>query len=526
MKTPSGYRNIEDIRAGDKVLSYNEHTKRLEVQTVAQTFIRKTDRIYTLVYDTGTKLQTTATHPFYIEGKGWVKAADLHIGDDSLLSREVSQLDVYGGARLQNVSYRQSKQGVIVGITVEDRAETVYNFEVNETHTYLVGESDVVVHNSPPEYREMPTIVVRGERMPAEASMVQAGGGKWHIGERLSNLFNGDCFMCTSGQEALTDLINHSNSEVYIRLPDGSSVERVGGREQIVLRGSDGKVIMKLSGNADLQHLIENSGGTSQINETKGTMNLVENAVSTYYSRFKGQGGQAEARNEYDSGSFNYARINQVLTDYDAIDTIAEAHLRYGDSFREHLPLDLQDRAIINSKGEADLRGLECAASSTVHYLKSLGIIRPDMSRAEVERAYTNMHSNPGKDPNLDRPNTISSEFDSNLRFKKPGVNKETAAAWANTLRDNDWAKLTGASNYNYTGVSVPRSEVLQTIQNGELLRMTKDAGTAATHFVAGKGSSDGFITYDDSLFAKESDPTKLTKKFSDFWKIERTRRK
>jgi hypothetical protein len=148
VKTPSGYRNIEDISAGDKVLSYNETTKRLEVQTVAQTFIRKTDRIYTLVYDTGTKLQTTATHPFYIEGKGWVKAADLLIGDDSLLAGEVSPLDIYGGARLQNVSYRQSKQGVIVGITVEERPETVYNFEVNETHTYLVGESDVVVHNA------------------------------------------------------------------------------------------------------------------------------------------------------------------------------------------------------------------------------------------------------------------------------------------------------------------------------------------------------------------------------------------
>lgn len=148
MKTPSGYRNIEELRAGDEVLSYNEHTKRLEVQTVAQTFIRKTDRVYTLVYDTGTKLQTTATHPFYIEGKGWVKAADLHIGDDSLLAGEVSPLDIYGGARLQNVSYRQSKQGVIVGITVEERPETVYNFEVNETHTYLVGESDVVVHNA------------------------------------------------------------------------------------------------------------------------------------------------------------------------------------------------------------------------------------------------------------------------------------------------------------------------------------------------------------------------------------------
>lgn len=148
MKTPNGYRNIEDIRAGDKVLSYNEKTKLLEVQTVAQTFIRKTDRIYTLVYDTGTKLQTTATHPFYIEGKGWVKAADLHVGDDSLLAGEVSPLDVYGGARLQNVSYRQSQRGVIVGITVEERAETVYNFEVKETHTYLVGESDVVVHNA------------------------------------------------------------------------------------------------------------------------------------------------------------------------------------------------------------------------------------------------------------------------------------------------------------------------------------------------------------------------------------------
>jgi hypothetical protein len=173
VKTPSGYRNIEDIRAGDKVLSYNERTKRLEVQTVAQTFIRKTDRIYTLVYTTGTKLQTTATYPFYMEGKGWVKAADLHI-------------DVYGGARLQSVSYRQSKQGVIVSITVEERAETVYNFEVNETHTYLVGESDVVVHNAQGYEAEQTSEALK------EAGSYEKSGIIDSIGQCFKNWWNSD----------------------------------------------------------------------------------------------------------------------------------------------------------------------------------------------------------------------------------------------------------------------------------------------------------------------------------------------
>jgi len=48
----------------------------------------------------------------------------------------------FSGACLQTVSYRQSQQGVIVVITIEEGHETAYRFEANGTHTFLVGENE------------------------------------------------------------------------------------------------------------------------------------------------------------------------------------------------------------------------------------------------------------------------------------------------------------------------------------------------------------------------------------------------
>lgn len=64
---------------------------------------------------------------FTIENTQWTQAKD-QVSGDMALSAE--------GARLQ-----------IVSIDIDDRAETVYNFEVEEYHTYFVGEVGVWVHN-------------------------------------------------------------------------------------------------------------------------------------------------------------------------------------------------------------------------------------------------------------------------------------------------------------------------------------------------------------------------------------------
>ena len=109
------------------MLSYNEKTGEREFKRVTNTFVRQADVIYTISYEDGSVFETTWNHPFYIEGKGFIQAKDLKSGQLSHTS--------------------QSRLLRITNIENESRMETVYNFEVDENHTYYVGKSGVLVHN-------------------------------------------------------------------------------------------------------------------------------------------------------------------------------------------------------------------------------------------------------------------------------------------------------------------------------------------------------------------------------------------
>jgi hypothetical protein len=73
-------------------------------------------------------IETTIEHPFWVVGKGWVEARVLEVGDllwtlngDSVL---IDRIDYQAG----NFS--------------------VYNFEVEDSHTYFVSQEQILVHNS------------------------------------------------------------------------------------------------------------------------------------------------------------------------------------------------------------------------------------------------------------------------------------------------------------------------------------------------------------------------------------------
>ncbi|MBX7059739.1 MAG: HINT domain-containing protein [Leptospirales bacterium] len=118
---------MQEIVPGDIVLSYNEQTQAVEPKRVVQTFVRQTDRIYRAHYSNGAEFETTFNHVFYVEGEGWVQAKQLRAGDVSLLAS--------GGQQL------------ISGVNAEARYETVYNFEVQDNHTYFVGRDAALMHN-------------------------------------------------------------------------------------------------------------------------------------------------------------------------------------------------------------------------------------------------------------------------------------------------------------------------------------------------------------------------------------------
>ena len=76
------------------------------------------------------EIETTPTHPFWVIGKGWVAAGDMEVGDKVYLysgeGREIKELK----------------------FEYLDSPIKVYNFEVEDWHTYFVSEHDVFVHNS------------------------------------------------------------------------------------------------------------------------------------------------------------------------------------------------------------------------------------------------------------------------------------------------------------------------------------------------------------------------------------------
>ena len=112
--------------SGDSVYSYNMEKNTVELSKVVKSFERKTQEIYELTTD-NQRIFVTAEHPFYVEGKGWVKVKDLQPG-----------------------MVLKTKDGSIEHVTssvLEKHPETVYNIEVEGNHNYFVTNSNILVHN-------------------------------------------------------------------------------------------------------------------------------------------------------------------------------------------------------------------------------------------------------------------------------------------------------------------------------------------------------------------------------------------
>ena len=127
IQTIHGQKSIEEIKAGDLVLSWNQRSGVKSYNKVNQTFIREANEIYTIRYSNGAAIQTTWSHRFWINEKGWVEAKDLKPGNRSPMATGASQQ--------------------IESVTVKPGEETVYNFSVENDETYFAGDDGVLVHN-------------------------------------------------------------------------------------------------------------------------------------------------------------------------------------------------------------------------------------------------------------------------------------------------------------------------------------------------------------------------------------------
>ena len=126
--TEDGQEPIEEIEVGDKVLSENELTGEVAVKTVTETYVNETDELIHIGVN-GETISATPTHPFYVDKLGWTLARSLRAGDVLVLSN----------GELVTVEWVQHE--------ILESPIKVYNFEVQDFHTYFVGECGVLVHN-------------------------------------------------------------------------------------------------------------------------------------------------------------------------------------------------------------------------------------------------------------------------------------------------------------------------------------------------------------------------------------------
>lgn len=137
--TKDGLKPIEEIKAGDEVLSYNEKTKQTEYKPVVETDVRQTEQLVKLqIANEAKAIETTPEHPFYVR----IHRARDSISDDEGEWREAGSLQI--GNEVLSASGSWEK---VVAIEQQQRNETVYNFAVADNHNYFVGEKGALVHN-------------------------------------------------------------------------------------------------------------------------------------------------------------------------------------------------------------------------------------------------------------------------------------------------------------------------------------------------------------------------------------------
>ena len=129
--TKNGQIPIEQIEVGTWIYAQNVETGEADYQKVISISKSKVRKLFH-IYLENMEIKSTAMHRLYVYKKGFVTAQDLVTGDQLVYIKDGKQ-----------------KQIPIDQITIEfyKTPVEVYNFEVDNWYTYMIGELGILVHN-------------------------------------------------------------------------------------------------------------------------------------------------------------------------------------------------------------------------------------------------------------------------------------------------------------------------------------------------------------------------------------------
>ncbi len=153
--TPSGKKAIQDLQVGDLVQAFDPNTETVKAQTVDAVFVNHDSDLLdvTLVKDASARVSdakvsikhepistqdkpnassdtvhTTFNHPWLTVDRGWVDAGNLNVGE------QVRRLD--------------GSTATVVHIHLMPGEADMYDLTIHSIHTFVVGELQIVVHNT------------------------------------------------------------------------------------------------------------------------------------------------------------------------------------------------------------------------------------------------------------------------------------------------------------------------------------------------------------------------------------------
>ena len=129
VSTPSGDKNIEEIKVGDEVLGYDHKKDIVTTSKVFRVFKHKNKKYGELSLSNETKLLVTREHPFYlVDKKKYVTADKLNPNDKLLL-----------------ISNNKVETVTVIKYIKSVAKADVYNISVKDLKNYFVNK--VLVHN-------------------------------------------------------------------------------------------------------------------------------------------------------------------------------------------------------------------------------------------------------------------------------------------------------------------------------------------------------------------------------------------
>jgi predicted phage tail protein len=123
VSTPQGVKNIEDLKEGDEIYSFNKD-KNIEIDIIEKVFEHENNKILKITLWDGSIIRATANHWFFNEYNRFTPLENFKVGD---------------------VLIHKSGDVMPIEKIEEDASEKVYNFHVLKNHTYIAN--DILVHN-------------------------------------------------------------------------------------------------------------------------------------------------------------------------------------------------------------------------------------------------------------------------------------------------------------------------------------------------------------------------------------------